>query len=153
MRIREGGLDEPGVIALLRQHLDAMHQFSPEDSVHALGAERLRAPDITFLSAWDGDHVMGCGALRELDASHGEVKSMRTADAYLRRGVAAAIVEHLIELARSRGYRRVSLETGSGPSFDAAHQLYARVGFVPCGPFGDYVDDEFSRFFTLDLSR
>ena len=153
MLIREGGLDEPSVIALLRQHLDAMHQFSPEDSVHALGVERLRGPDITFVAAWDGDDLMGCGALRELDPAHGEVKSMRTADAYLRRGVAAAIVEHLIDLARSRGYERVSLETGSGASFEAAHQLYARVGFVPCGPFGDYVPDEFSRYYTLDLSR
>ncbi|WP_307827971.1 GNAT family N-acetyltransferase [Nocardioides sp. SYSU D00038] len=139
------------VRALLAQHLASMHETSPPESVHALDADRLRSPEVTFWSAWWGEELAGCGALKELAPDHGEVKSMRTAPGHLRRGVAAALLTTIVDTARDRGYARLSLETGSGPAFDAAHALYARFGFEPCGPFADYVDDPFSRFLTLAL--
>ncbi len=141
----------PEVVALLSDHLAAMHEVTPAGSVHALDHSALRSPDVTFWSAWVGADLAGCGALKELSPTSGEVKSMRTAPAYLRRGVAAALLTEIVATARARGYARLSLETGHGGPFDAAHALYARHGFVPCGPFGDYVDDPFSRFFTLEL--
>jgi putative acetyltransferase len=141
----------PEVVALLSEHLAAMRDYSPACSVHALDLDRLRDPAVTFWSAWLGDDLAGCGALQELDPTHGEVKSMRTAPAHLRQGVAAAVLDQLLIAAQERGYERVSLETGSGPAFDPAHALYVRHGFVPCGPFADYADDPFSRFFTLEL--
>lgn len=151
LRLVEDDLTGPEVAALLAEHLASMHAVSPACSVHALDLERLRDPAVTFWSAWDGDGLAGCGALKELDPTHGEVKSMRTATTHLRRGVASALLERIIATARERGYERVSLETGHGPDFDAAHGLYARHGFVPCGPFADYTDDPFSRFLTLAL--
>ena len=119
--------------------------------MHALDLTGLRDPDVTFWSAWAGADLAGCGALKEIDASRGEVKSMRTAPAYLRRGVAAAVLAEIVAAARSRGYDELLLETGHGPAFDAAHALYARFGFEPCGPFADYTDDPFSRFFRLEF--
>jgi putative acetyltransferase len=139
------------VAALLQAHLDSMHENSPAESVHALDLDALRQPDITFWTAWEGDSLMGCGALRELAADHGEVKSMRTHDAHLRKGVAAALLAHIMSSARDRGYQRLSLETGSGTAFEAAHRLYQRFGFAPCGPFGNYRDDPFSRFYSIVL--
>jgi putative acetyltransferase len=139
------------VAALLAEHLSSMHELTPAGSVHALGLSELRSPDVTFWAAWAGADLAGCGALKELDATHGEVKSMRTAPVYLRRRVAAAVLEKIIEAARSRGYAELLLETGHGADFDAAHALYTRFGFEPCGPFGDYTDDPFSRFFRLAL--
>lgn len=153
MRIVEDDLRGPEIAALLREHLAAMHEHSPSESVHALDLEALRAPGITFWSAWSGATLAGCGALKELDPTHGELKSMRTATTHLRQGVASAILEHLVAVAADRGYRRLSLETGSGPAFDPAHALYRRHGFVACGPFGDYAADPFSRFFTRTLDR
>jgi putative acetyltransferase len=153
VEIRQGGLDTPEVAALLAEHLQEMHQYSPPESVHALDLDRLRTPDLTFWSVWDGPRVLGCGALRELDPTHGELKSMRTASAHRRRGVAAAVLEHLVAEARSRGYTRVSLETGSPEAFAPARALYAGYGFTTCGPFGPYAADDFSVFMTLDLTR
>lgn len=152
MEIRVGGLETPQVAALLAEHLEEMRRYSPPESVHALDLDRLRTPDLTFWSLWDGAEVLGCAALRELDATHGELKSMRTAAAHRRRGVAAALLDHVVAEAADRGYRRLSLETGSPAEFAPARTLYAAYGFTPCGPFGPYLDDEFSVFMTLDLT-
>ena len=151
MRITEGGLDDPEVIALLGEHLQGMADHSPPESIHALDVDGLRAPDITFWTMRDGDLVVGCIALKRLDARHGEIKSMRTASGHLRKGVGAALLEHLVVEARRRRYERLSLETGSGPGFEAAHALYLKFGFEYCGPFGDYREDPFSRFMTMML--
>lgn len=151
VEIVEDDLSGPEVAALLRAHLDGMHANSPPESVHALDVDALRGPAITFWSAWEGKALAGCGALKDHGGGLGEVKSMRTADAFLRRGVASRLLEHMVAVARERGLRRLSLETGSGEAFEAAHALYLRFGFVPCGPFADYTDDPFSRFFTLAL--
>jgi putative acetyltransferase len=152
MDIRLGGLDAPEVAALLEEHVTEMRRYSPPESVHALDLDRLRTPDLTFWSVWDGGVVLGCGALRELDPGHGELKSMRTRATHRGRGVGTAVLDHLVGEARRRGYRRVSLETGSPEPFAAARRLYARRGFVECGPFGPYAADEFSVFMTLDLT-
>ena len=151
MNIAEGGLDDPDVIALLGEHLQGMADHSPPESIHALDVDGLRAPDITFWTMRDGSVVVGCIALKQLDDHHGEIKSMRTAAAHLRKGVAAALLEHLLTEARRRRYERLSLETGSGPGFDAAHALYRKYGFEYCEPFGDYREDPFSRFMTMTL--
>ena len=151
MTITEGGLDEPDVVALLSEHLQGMADHSPPESIHALDVEGLKAPDITFWTMRDGKELLGCIALKQLDEKHGEIKSMRTASAHLRRGVAAALLEHLVAEARRRSYERLSLETGSGPGFEAAHTLYRKFGFEYCGPFASYRDDPFSRFMTLRL--
>jgi putative acetyltransferase len=128
-----------------------MREHSPPGSVHALDLDRLRDPAVTFWTVWSGPELAGCGALRELSPSEGELKSMRTAPAFLRRGVAALLLETIFTAARARGYARVSLETGTGPAFEAAHAPHARHGFAPRGPFGDYPadpPDPFSRFLT-----
>ena len=151
MRIIEDDPSGAEVAALLTEHLDDMYRHTPPGSVHALDQGELRAPDITFWSAWDDTRLLGCGALKELDPAHGEIKSMRTARARLRSGVATAILSHLIEEALRRSYARLSLETGSGPPFEPALALYRKFGFRYCGPFGDYREDPFSRFMTLEL--
>jgi len=151
MQIAIDPLDGPEVAALLRAHLDEMHGISPPDSVHALDLQRLRAPDITFWSAWEDGVLLGCAALRELDPGHGEVKSMHTVPQARRRGVAAALLELLVAEALRRGYRRLSLETGSQPEFAPARALYARFGFGECGPFADYRADPCSTFMTRAL--
>ena len=151
MKIEVDDLSRPAIHELLREHLRNMHELSPPESVHALDLESLRQPDITFWSAWEGPELVGCGALKELDAKHGEVKSMRTPAALRRRGAGKALLAHIIEVARSRGYERLSLETGSQDGFRGAQRLYESAGFVYCGPFGDYVDDPNSVFMTLTL--
>lgn len=151
MQIRAGELDHPAVIALLREHLQGMAQLSPPESVHALDLDGLRRPEISFWSAWQGEELLGCGALKQLDPEHGEIKSMRTAARHLRKGVAAAMLDHLIGEAGRRAYRRLSLETGSMDGFEPARRLYMRFGFDPCGPFADYVDDPNSVFMTKHL--
>ena len=151
MSITEGGLDDPGVLALLREHLQGMADHSPPESIHALDVEGLKAPGITFWTMRNGSEVLGCIALKQLNERHGEIKSMRTASAHLRKGVGAALLEHLVVEARRRGYERLSLETGSGPGFEAAHALFRKFGFVECGPFADYREDPFSRFMTAAL--
>jgi putative acetyltransferase len=151
MRIRVDDLTSSDVINLIRQHLQGMAQHSPAESVHALGLEALRKPEITFWSVWDGSQLMGCGALKELNATHGEIKSMRTATPHLRKGVAAHLMRHILNEAKHRSYRRLSLETGSGEPFAPATELYTRFGFQPCGPFADYREDPFSVFMTIEL--
>ena len=136
---------------LLREHLRNMHQHSPPESVHALDLDGLRQPGITFWTVWEGSELLGCGALKGLDPAHGEIKSMRTAAAHLRKGVARRMLTHLLAEARRRGYRRVSLETGSADAFRPAQSLYESFGFAYCGPFVGYVEDPFSVFMTLEL--
>ena len=140
------------IARLLQEHLEAMHALSPRESVHALDIEALRQPGISFWSAWEQDELMGCGALRELDASHGEVKSMRTAAAHQRKGVARALLTHIVEEAKARGYQRLSLETGSMKEFLPAQMLYRSFGFEICGPFGTYGPDPNSVFMRKVLN-
>jgi putative acetyltransferase len=151
VRIALDDLSGREIALLLEEHLRGMRAHSPPESVHALDLEGLRKPEITFWCAWEGRELLGCAALKELDARHGEVKSMRTASRHLRKGVAAALVEHILAEARKRGYRRLSLETGSGAPFEPAQRLYERFGFQRCGPFADYAEDPFSVFMTKEL--
>ncbi len=151
MHIRVDNLTSPQVIQLLQEHLQDMARHSPPESIHALDLDALRKPEITFWGMWQGEALMGCGALKQLDATHGEVKSMRTAAAYLRQGVAATMLRYIIEEAQRRGYRRLSLETGAMQAFAPAHRFYAGFGFERCDPFADYVEDSYSVFMTRTL--
>ena len=151
MKIIVDDLRGPEVHELLREHLRSMMQLSPPESVHALDLEGLRRPEITFWTAWEGGELLGCGALKELDAGHAEIKSMRTAARHLRKGVAKALLLHILDEAGRRGYRRLSLETGSMEAFEPARRLYVSFGFDYCGPFGDYVEDPHSVFMTREL--
>ena len=151
MRIELDDLTRPEIHALLEEHLRNMHALGPPESVHALDLAKLRAPGITFWSAWDDAGLLGCGALSEMSPTHGEIKSMRTPQARRRTGAGRALLMHIIAVARERGYERLSLETGSVAAFAPAHRLYESVGFVRCGPFGSYRDDVNSVFMTLAL--
>jgi putative acetyltransferase len=151
MLIRLDDLRGQAIADLLAEHLRDMHATSPKESVHALDLEALRQPDISFWTAWDADALAGCGALKQLDSQHGEIKSMRTAARYRRRGVGKLLLEHLIAQARQRGYQRLSLETGSMAYFTPACELYKRFGFVKCAPFASYRLDPYSVFMTLAL--
>ena len=151
MDIRVDDLRGPAIARLLQEHLQSMALHSPPESVHALDLAALRKPDITFWCAWQDDALLGCGALKELDSFHGEIKSMRTASAHLRKGVATRLLAHILDEARRRSYRRLSLETGSMQAFTPARSLYTRLGFRPCGPFAAYVEDPHSVFMTREL--
>jgi putative acetyltransferase len=151
MHIRLDDLTGPEVHALLEEHLANMAQLSPPESVHALNLDALRAPEITFWTAWSGNALLGCGALKELDRRHGEVKSMRTANAHRRQGVARAMLNHIIEEGRRRSYARLSLETGAMQAFAPAQSLYAGFGFTYCAPFANYIEDPNSVFMTRAL--
>ena len=152
MHIEHDDLSRPEIAELLKEHLANMFLVTPRESVHALPIEGLRSPDITFWSVWENGELLGCGALKELDPRHGEVKSMRTASAHVRKGVARAVVRHIIAEAKRRGYRRLSLETGSMAAFEPARQLYAACGFTYCERFADYTNDPNSVFMTMELS-
>jgi putative acetyltransferase len=150
-------LDDPrssDVVALLTRHLELMHAQSDPEDVYALDVDALAAPHVTFLSARDADDgtLLGVGALAEIAPGHGEVKSMHTADAARRRGVAGSLLARVVGLAVDRGYHRISLETGSQDAFAPARALYARAGFVECPPFGSYAPSAASTFMTLDLT-
>jgi putative acetyltransferase len=151
MNIELDDLSRPEVHALLGEHLSSMASLSPAESVHALDLDGLRQPDVTFWTAWSGPDLLGCGALKELSPAHGEIKSMRTAAAHLRKGVARAILARIIDEARKRSYQRLSLETGSMEAFRPAHRLYQEFGFVFCGPFADYVEDPYCVFMTRTM--
>ena len=151
MRIELDDLSGPEIRLLLAEHLRSVALHSPPESVHAMDLRGLQKPGITFWTVWDGGQLLGCGALKQLDPAHGEIKSMRTASAHLRRGVASHLLHHIVSEARQRRYQRLSLETGSGAPFEPARKLYARFGFVPCGPFADYVEDPYSAFMTMQL--
>ena len=151
MDIRVDDLTGPEIAALLSEHLRNMYLQSPPESVHALDIGRLRQPDITMWSAWEDGELLGCAALKQLDREHGEIKSMRTASRHLRKGVGTALLRHILGEAKRRSYRRLSLETGSQPTFAAARNLYAQFGFQPCGPFADYIEDPNSVYMTRAL--
>ena len=151
MRFREDNLQSAEVAALIRQHLQSAHEHSPPESAHALDLEELRSPDITFWTVWQGQELLGCGALKELDAKHGEIKSMRTKTAHRGKGVASKMLEYIIKEAERRSYSRLSLETGSMDAFAPARALYIRFGFEYQGPFADYKEDSNSVFMALDL--
>lgn len=151
MQIRLDDLSGPEVRALLAEHLRTMRSLSPPESVHALDLAALRRPDIAFWTLWSDDRLLGCGALKALSPTHGEVKSMRTAADHRRRGVARAMLTHIIREAIARGYERLSLETGSMQAFEPAQGLYRSFGFEYCPPFADYVEDPNSVFMTRRL--
>jgi len=151
MLIRTDDLTGPEIQALLHEHLRHMHAISPPESVHALDLAALRGPDISFWTAWEDTQLLGCVALRQLCAGHGEIKSMRTATSHRRRGVARSLLAHVLAEARRRGFERLSLETGSEPEFEAARNLYRRFSFAECEPFGDYKPDPNSVFMSRVL--
>jgi putative acetyltransferase len=151
MEIREDDLTGPEIMVLLREHLDHMYAITPLESVHALDLDALRAPEITFWTAWDGRQLLGCGALKALDARRGEIKSMRTASAFRRQGVAAKMLEYIMQEAQKRGYVALYLETGSTPEFAPAMALYQRYDFRFRAPFADYIDDPNSVFMEKRL--
>ena len=151
MNIVEDDLTGGPVLALLERHMAHMRSLSPPESVHALDLSGLRGPEITFWTVWDGADLVGCGALKQIDPAHGEIKSMHTAAEHRGRGVAAAMLAHILAEARRRGYRRLSLETGSMDGFIPARMLYARNGFFECPPFDDYAEDPNSTFMTFVL--
>ncbi|MGM8850600.1 GNAT family N-acetyltransferase [Salinicola halophyticus] len=151
MRIVRDDLRGPEIAAMLEAHLKDFEPHSPPESRHALDLDRLRRPEIHFFSAWEDGQLLGCGAFKRLNDEHAEIKSMRTDPAHLRKGVATALVAHLIEEARAAGFERLSLETGSVTHFDPARKLYEALGFQYCGPFADYVEDAFSVFMTRTL--
>jgi len=151
MHIIEGGLEDPRVVALLHTHVTRARAETARGSAHALDLAGLRAPEVTFWSVWEGDTVLGVGALKRLSADHGEIKSMHTAEAARGRGVGSAMLGQIMTAARERGMSRLSLETGSWPYFAPARALYARHGFVECGPFGEYRMDRNSVFMTKGI--
>jgi putative acetyltransferase len=146
-------LRDPRIAQFLEEHLADMRRVTPPESVHALDLDKLRQPGILFFSAWtDEDRTLaGTGALKQLSGAHGEIKSMRTAASLRGRGVASALLAHLLAQARAQGWERVSLETGSQPFFAPARALYERHGFAPCGPFEGYREDPSSYFMTRAL--
>ncbi len=148
IQIRLDDLSGPEVHALLEEHLRNMARLSPPESVHALDLGALRQPGISFWTAWSNEGLLGCGALKELGSRHGEVKSMRTSAVHRRRGVASALLDHIILEARKRSYERLSLETGSIAAFEPARRLYESFGFAYCSPFADYGEDPNSVFMT-----
>ena len=152
MEVRIGALTHPTVIALLAEHHKDMLLHSPPESVHALDLSALSQPDITFWSVWQDNELAGCGALKELDNSHGEIKSMRTSKSFLRQGVARLLLEHIISQANTRGYQKLSLETGTMDAFIPAQKLYQQFGFKICQPFADYQEDPYSSFMTKVIS-
>ena len=151
MKIELDDLSRPAIHALLNEHLQSMYALSPPGSVHALDLEKLRRPEISFWSAWNGSLLLGCGALKALGHKHGEIKSMRTPSAQRRQGAGRAILAHIVGVARSRSYERLSLETGAMDAFKPAQTLYESFGFTYCGPFADYVEDPNSVFMTARL--
>ena len=151
IEIRVDDLSGSATRELIARHLRGMHENSPAESVHAFDIARLRDPAVTFWSAWIDGAIAGCGALKQLDARRGEIKSMRVADDFLGRGVGRAMLEHIVGEARNRGMLSLWLETGSAPAFTPALRLYESSGFRRCGPFGGYSDDPFSIFMTREI--
>ncbi|RBP51171.1 GNAT family N-acetyltransferase [Arenicella xantha] len=152
MEIRQADFSSPQLLNLLQQHLSGMQENSPPESVYALDFSGLQAPDVSFWAVWEGEQLLGFGALKQLSNTHGEIKSMRTHHAHLRRGVSAFLLRHIIALAKQRRYQTLSLETGSGKAFLPAIKLYRSFGFVSCGAFSDYQQSSFNQFMALDLT-
>lgn len=151
MQIRIDALTSPEIAELLNEHLQDMYATSPPESVHALDLEKLRQPEITFWSVWENNQLLGCGALKELDPTHAEIKSMRSASRFRGKGVGKKMLEHILQVARERNYSTLSLETGPQDFFTPARKLYERFGFEYCGPFADYVEDPYSVFMTRKI--
>lgn len=151
IQIREDNLTGAEITRFLQDHLDYMYSITPPQSVHAFDIERLRAPGVTFWSAWAARELLGCGALKELDPRSGEIKSMRTAPEYRGRGVGSRILQHIIAVAERRAYECLYLETGAMPEFAPARALYLRHGFAYRGPFPPYVEDPNSVFMVKRL--
>ena len=152
MEIRSGDFENEKVQALLRLHVEGMHAASPPGTCFVLDLSGLKIPEISFFTAWEGNDLLGMGAIKDLGDRTVEIKSMRTDPRHLHKGVGAFVLAHLLDAARSRGFQRVSLETGTGPDFEAALKLYRRAGFRKGGAFADYVGSEFNQFFHLDLA-
>ena len=151
MDIRIGGLQRKEVILLLQEHKNNMRLHSPAESVHALNLSELKTSDVTFWSVWINDELAGCGALKELNKAHGEIKSMRTSLNHLRKGVADNLLNHILNEAKKRSYKEVSLETGTMDVFLPAHRLYKKYGFYTCAPFSNYTECTYSKFMTKTL--
>ncbi|MCP3924715.1 MAG: GNAT family N-acetyltransferase [Desulfobacterales bacterium] len=151
MKIIIDDLKKIKVFRLLEEHLHGMAENSPAESMHALDVKSLRKPEITFWTGWENDELLGCCALKEIDPVHAEIKSMRTSSKHLRKGVAKKLLKHILLEAESRGYKRLSLETGSTETFEAARILYTDFGFSNCKPFADYNIDNHSVFMTKIL--
>lgn len=151
MQIILDDLTHPEVLALLLAHIDGMHAQSPAEHVHALDVSELQAKNVSFWTAWNEGELMGCGALKQLSDTTAEIKSMRTHAFHLRKGVAAAILKHIITTAKKRGYSHLSLETGYGDAFEPALNLYRKYGFKNGKPFANYEENEFSQFLHLKL--
>ena len=149
--IRLGNLDDARIVSLLSYHFDKCHEVTPPGSAHVFDISRLKATDVDFFAAWDGDTLLGIGAVKYLDSTHGEVKSMHTSEAARRRGIGSTILKHIVEAARAKGIRRLSLETGSFGYFEPARTLYRSHGFTDCEPFGDYKPDPNSSFLTREI--
>lgn len=152
MEIRPGDFDDQQVQALLRLHVEGMHASSPPGTCFVLDLSGLKIPEISFFTVWQGNELMGMGAIKDLGDGSAEIKSMRTDPRHLHKGVGAFVLAHLLDVARARGFRLVSLETGTGPDFDAAIKLYKRSGFRECAPFSDYVETKFNQFLNLRLA-
>ncbi len=153
LQIELDDLSRPTVIALLEQHLRSMVELSPPDQVFAFDAGKLKAPDVSFWTAWDGERLLGCAALKTLSSTQGEIKSMRTPSALRRTGAGRALLNYIIDVALSRGYQALYLETGRHPAFAPAQTLYASAGFKRCGPFGAYRENGNSVFMSRTLSQ
>jgi putative acetyltransferase len=151
MHIEVDDVSRPQVLALLEEHLRNMYEITPENQVFAFDAKQLRAPGVTFWTAWQDQVLLGCAALKELSPTEGEVKSMRTPERLRGQGVGRALLNHVLQVARERGYRQLFLETGNHPAFMPAQTLYRSVGFGECGPFGAYEENGFSVFMSLSL--
>lgn len=151
MYIQEDELKDGQIEQLIKAHLEEMKTHSPPESIHALPLDYLKKHDVTVWSARDGEVLLGCGAIKELSSEHGELKSMRTAAAHMRKGVAKHLLTHLLQEAKRRGYKRVSLETGAIAFFEPARKLYESFGFQYCPPFGSYQEDPNSLFMTKEL--
>jgi putative acetyltransferase len=153
LRIELDDLSRPQVLALLEEHLRNMYELSPPEHVFAFDASKLKAPDVSFWTAWQDEQLVGCAALKELSSTQGEIKSMRTPEALRRTGAGRALLNHIIDVARSRAYRTLFLETGRHPAFLPAQTLYGSAGFTRCGPFGAYRENGNSVFMVLSLAR
>ena len=139
------------IVFLLDEHLNDMRATSPPESIHALDLAKLKDPSVQFWTIWKGRCLAGCGAIKSLDEAHGEIKSMRTANNFQKQGVVSILLIYMLKEARLLGYKKLSLETGTMDFFKPAHNLYEKYGFKDCAPFGDYSEDPYSKFMTLDL--
>jgi putative acetyltransferase len=152
LRIELDDLSRVAVLRLLEEHLRNMYELSPPEKVFAFDASKLKAPDVTFWTAWNGEYLLGCAALKEISATQGEIKSMRTPTSLRKTGAGRALLNHIIDVARSRGYHALYLETGCHPAFLPAQTLYRSAGFAVCGPFGTYRENGNSVFMSLRLA-